>query len=223
MSDNLNNNSVGKIAIITGNNTGLGKAISDQLSKLGFKEPDIIRSKDFDIKKQEDAHRLVDMTLQKYGRIDLLVNNVGNYINKPLSQFSLEEWHEMMDSNLNSAFYLCLLALPELRKTKGRILNIGYASMEKLNPSPNVAAYQIAKTGLLLLTKALAKEEARNGVTVNMLSPGHMENTIDHGFDDKIPLGRLAKLDEAVEAAFFLINSQYITGQNLEIAGGWGL
>lgn len=212
-----------KIAIVTGNAKGLGKAISNALSEQGYQKPEIIRSADYDITKVKDAERLVEDTLSKYGRIDLLVNNVGNYIHKNISDFSVDEWQQMMDSNLNSAFYLCRKALPELRKTKGRILNIGYAGAEHFRTFPNSSAYQAAKTGLLVLTQGLAKAEAANGVLVNMLSPGHMENTVVKVDLSHIPIGRLATLDEAVEAALFLIKHSYITGQNIELAGGWAL
>ena len=212
-----------KVAIVTGNNVGLGRALTERLSELGYKTPEIIRSKDYDLKDPETSRRLVKDIYERYGSIDLLVNNVGNYINKPISQFSFDEWREMIDSNLNSAFYLSQRALPYLRESHGRILNIGYASMEKLDPSVNVTAYQAAKTGLLVLTRGMAKEEAPNGVLINMLSPGYMENTVTDKFMPNMPLGRFATLDEAVDAAFFLIKSDYITGQNLELAGGWGL
>jgi NAD(P)-dependent dehydrogenase (short-subunit alcohol dehydrogenase family) len=212
-----------KIAIVTGNYQGLGKALSEHLPQLAYKQPDIIRSADFDISRPEQAERLIDTVIAKYGRLDLLVNNVGNYIEKNLFDMSSEEWHMMFDSNLHSAFYLMRKALPHLRQSQGRILNIGYAGMERLHPSINVAAYQIAKTGLLLLTRTLAKEEAKHGVLINMLSPGHMENTVDTSSMHKIPLGRVATLDEAVNACSFLIQSDYITGQNLELAGAWGL
>ena len=212
-----------KIAIVTGNNVGLGRALTERLCEIGYKTPEIIRSQEYDLKDPEAAARLVKNVYERYGSIDLLVNNVGNYINKPISQFSFSEWREMIDSNLNSAFYLSQRALPYLRESQGKILNIGYASMEKLDPSINVTAYQAAKTGLLVLTRGMAKEEASNGVLINMLSPGYMENTVTDKIMPKMPLGRYASLDEAVDAAFFLITNNYITGQNLELAGGWGL
>lgn len=212
-----------KVAIVTGNNTGLGRALTERLPEIGFRRPEIVRSSDYDLKYSESARKLVKETVERFGEIDLLINNVGNYINKPISQFSFEEWDEMIASNLNSAFYLSQAALPYLRETKGRILNIGFASMESLDPSVNVTAYQAAKTGLLVMTRGMAKEEAANGVLINMLSPGYMENTVMDPFMPKMPLNRFATLDEAVSAAFFLIQSDYITGQNLELAGGWGL
>lgn len=212
-----------KVAIVTGNNTGLGRALTERLPEIGYQRPEVIRSSDYDLKRSESATRLIKDTVERFGGIDLLINNVGNYINKPISQFAFDEWDEMIASNLNSAFYLSQAAIPYLRETGGRILNIGFASMERLNPNVNVTAYQAAKTGLLVMTRGMAKEEAENGVLINMLSPGYMENTVMDPIMPKMPLNRFATLDEAVSAAFFLIQSDYITGQNLELAGGWGL
>ena len=225
-SDTILRMSKKKVAIVTGNFKGLGKAISEKLIQEGYQEPEIIRSKDFDLTKEEDCKKLIQKTTEKYGRLDLLVNNVGDYINKNISDFKAIDWKYLFDSNLNSAFYLSQLSIPELRKTKGRILNIGYASMEKSDPYINVTAYHAAKAALLVYTKGLAKSEAPNGVLINMLSPGYLENSVEfpsEGVEKGIPLKRACRLEEASEAAYFLINSNYITGQNLEIAGGWGL
>ncbi len=215
-----------KIAIVTGNKQGLGKAITEKLEAEGFEKISLIGFDDYNLKNQAEAEQLIIDTIKKHGRLDLLVNNVGNYINKPINEFKSDEWHELFDSNLHSAFYTSQKALQELRKSKGAILNIGFASIENLEPSLKTAAYEAAKTSLLIYTKALAKAEAANGVKINMLSPGYLENSVDHpqvGIKKGIPMGRLASLEEASELAWFLINSEYITGQNIELAGGWGL
>ena len=146
-----------KVAIVSGNNVGLGRLITERLPEIGYQKPEIIRSKDYDLKNPDSAMRLVKETVERFGGLDLLVNNVGNYINKPISEFSFGEWDEMIASNLHSAFYLSQAALPYLRESKGRILNIGFASMERLDPGVNVTAYQAAKTGLLVMTRGMAK------------------------------------------------------------------
>lgn len=228
-----------KIAIVTGNKKGLGERITARLAELGYVQPRLVTRESFDLRQPENCKKLVDLTIQEYGRIDLLVNCVGDYLCESISDLDPEKWLEMMDSNLNSAYFICHYALPYLRKAKtpetqnkthpsmqamnGRIINIGFAGLEKLDPKPNVAAYEVAKTGLLLLTKALAKSEAPNRVLVNMLSPGHMENTVDNSSIAKIRLGRTATLDEAFEIIKLFIESNYITGQNIELAGAWGL
>lgn len=212
-----------KIAIVTGNAKGLGQRISERLLDLGYQSPDTIRSADYDLTNAESTADLVQDTIAKYGRLDLLVNNIGNYVAKSIDDISVSEWQDLIGSNLNSSFYMSKFALPHLRKTKGKIINIGFASLETYSPKPNVIAYHTAKMGLLSLTQGLAKAEASNGVLVNMVSPGSMENTVKHNAINQIPLGRLATLDEVTDTVLFLVASDYITGQNLEIAGGWGL
>ncbi len=212
-----------KIAIVTGNARGLGQAISANLLAHGFAQPEIIRSKDYDLTQSESAERLVVDTISKYGRLDLLVNNVGNYIAKSIDDISIEDWQEMMNSNLNSSFYMTKYALPYLRQSHGRIINIGFAALDKFSPAPRVIAYQVAKTGLLTLTKGLAKAEAVNGVLINMISPGHLENTVVNDAIEDIPLGRLGALAEVNQTLNYLLTNDYVTGQNIEVAGGWGL
>jgi NAD(P)-dependent dehydrogenase (short-subunit alcohol dehydrogenase family) len=212
------------IAIVTGNFKGLGKNISEQLESWGYQKPDLTRSADYNLCNPEDSKKLIEDTIKKYGQIDLLINNVGNYVTGYIDELSIESWQEMQDSNLNSAFYLCKYALPYLRQSKGKIINIGYCSLNKASPEPEYFAYHIAKSGLLLLTKTLAKAEAKHGITVNMISPGSMENTIeDHSVLSRIPIGRFASLDEVSRSIKFIVDNDYITGQNLEIAGGRGL
>ncbi len=212
-----------KVALVTGNHKGLGKAISERLVELGYEKPLEIRSKDFDLTKSEDCLKVVRLVIEKYGRLDLLVNNVGNYVAKSIDDISVSEWQDLVGSNLNSSFYMSKYALPYLRESHGKIINIGFASLENRSPEPNIIAYHAAKMGLLSLTQGLAKSEAANGVVVNMVSPGSMENTVKHNAISKIPLGRLASLDEVADAVLFLVSSDYITGQNLEVSGGWGL
>jgi 3-oxoacyl-[acyl-carrier protein] reductase len=213
-----------KIAIVTGNGRGLGEAVSNYLSFNGFKKPEIIRSKDYNLKNYEDCEKLVKNIQERYGHIDLLVNNIGNYETGYIDKFSVENWHEMLDSNLSSAFYMSKLCLQDLRSNKGKIINIGYCGLEKLSPPPDHFAYQIAKTGLLALTKAMAKEEAEHGVTVNMISPGSLENTIESkDVLEKIPMKRFGTLEEAVQIVEFFLNNSYVTGQNIELAGARAL
>lgn len=210
-----------KIAIVTGNGRGFGKALSKKLTEFGYEEPIEVRSKNYNLKQAQDCKKLIDDVLSQYGRIDLLVNNLGNYVEGYIDKTSETDWHEMLDSNLNSAFYLSKYALDEIRNTKGKIINMGFSGMIKLSPPTHLVAYQVAKTGLLALTKAMAKEEIKHGVTVNMVSPGSMETTVeDDSVLEKIPIGRFAKLEKVMQAYTFILANDYMTGQNIEIAGG---
>ncbi|MEY3369413.1 MAG: hypothetical protein RLZZ361_83, partial [Cyanobacteriota bacterium] len=100
---------------MTGNGKGIGKAVSDWLKENGYQVPLVLRSKDYDITLPDTATKLADLIIKDYGRIDLLINNVGNYIPKYIDEMSVTEWHEMMNSNFNSAFYLSKAFLPHLR------------------------------------------------------------------------------------------------------------
>lgn len=207
-----------KVAIITGNSKGLGKAISEKLQAQGYTVP-IISSQDYDLRDPKQIEELIS----KQPQIDLLINNLGNFVLKSIDDLDFNEWQDMLSTNLSAAWYLSKLALPQLRKNNGNIINIGFAGLETNIPTERIIAYQSCKAGLLTMTRGLAKAEASNGVKVNMISPGTMQNSIDHKAIDKIPMGRVASLDEVIEAIEFLLKSDYITGQNIEVAGGWGL
>ena len=213
-----------KFALVTGNHTGIGKAISDFLVNNGYQVPMQVRSKDYDLRKADDCKALADDFISKHGQIDLLVNNVGNYETGYIDEYSLEAWKEMFASNTDSVFYMTKYLLPELRKTKGKIINLGFCGLEKLSAPPNHFAYQAAKTAVLVLTKSIAKEEAQNGVTANIISPGSMENTVeDSSCLKRVPMNRLGTLDELCQIVKLIIENDYLTGQNIEIAGGRAL
>jgi NAD(P)-dependent dehydrogenase (short-subunit alcohol dehydrogenase family) len=154
-----------------------------------------------------------------------VVNNVGNYHKGPLADLDAAAWHEMLASNLNATFYVCQRALPALRASpRGRIVNVGYAGSDTLVAKPGIVAYQIAKTGVLLYTRALAKSEARHGLTANVIAPGVIENSVTQPIDE-IPMDRPGTLDEMASAARYLVSEEarYVTGAYLPVAGGWNL
>jgi NAD(P)-dependent dehydrogenase (short-subunit alcohol dehydrogenase family) len=213
-----------RLALVTGNHTGIGKAISDFLMQSGYEVPMIVRSREYDLTKAEACQRLSKDFITEYGQIDLLVNNVGNYEIGYIDDFSIESWKEMFASNTDSVFFMTKYLIQELRKTKGKIINIGFCGLEKFSPPADHFAYQAAKTALLALTKAIAKQEASANLTVNMISPGSMENTVET-IDclTRIPMNRLGTLDELCQIVKLIIENDYLTGQNIEIAGGRAL
>jgi 3-oxoacyl-[acyl-carrier protein] reductase len=169
---------------------------------------------------QQGLQGLVNDYNQQFGKLDILVNCIGDFLQKPLQELTVNQFKAIMDSNLNIAYALAQGFLPLLRQGGGRILFFGYASATTLEAKPSILPYHIAKLGLVLLTKALAQTEAANNILVNCLSPGIVESS-KFWPEGKLPLGRPAKLNEISQAALFLIKSDYITGQNLEIDGGW--
>lgn len=178
-----------------------------------------------DVTVEAEAHGLVDAAAQALGGLRVLVNNVGNYHKGPLAELDAGTWHHMLDSNLHATFYGCQRAVPIMRAAGGgRIVNIGYTGAELLKARPGIVAYQIAKTGVILYTKALARSEAAHGITANVVSPGVMENSVTQPMDE-IPMGRTGTLDELVAAVRYLLSppARYVTGVHLEVAGGWNL
>jgi 3-oxoacyl-[acyl-carrier protein] reductase len=237
-------------ALVTGSAKGIGKAILLTLAKSGYDVAVHYRSSESealnvqkeassfgvkttalqaDVTKPDEAQNLVQKAHETFGRLDVLVNNVGNYHKSLLDELSVDDWHEMFDSNLNAVFYTCQAAVPLMRgldnkNQGGRIVNVGFAGAENLVARPRSVAYVIAKTGVILYSKALAKSEAANNITVNVVSPGVIENSISQPIED-IPMQRTGTLAELVGAVLYFLSpeARYVTGTNLQVAGGWNL
>ncbi|GAA4008706.1 bifunctional dihydropteridine reductase/dihydrofolate reductase TmpR [Deinococcus rubellus] len=162
--------------------------------------------------------------------LGVLVNVVGNYVHRRWDETTLAEWRDMFDSNLNAAFYTCRVAAPLMRRNTastpggfGRIVNFGYAGAEHLLARPGVVPYAVSKAGVIALTKAVARTEAQYGVSANVVSPGVIETSVSQPLTE-IPAGRLGTVAEVVGAVMvFVEGSAYLTGQVLEVAGGWNL
>ena len=233
-------------ALVTGSARGIGRALAMELGRLGYDvavhyrnsqaEAEVARGDllqlgvhavalQADVTVEREAQRLVDEAASTFGRLDVVVNNVGNYDKKPLAEVDGTAWRAMFDSNLHATFDVTQRALPHLRAApRGRVINLGYAGSERLNAKPTVAAYTIAKTGVLLYSRALAKEEIQHGVTVNVLATGVIENS-DSMPVREIPAGRVGRLDEMAAALRYLVSPEadYVTGAFLPVAGGWNL
>ncbi|HLV11536.1 MAG TPA: bifunctional dihydropteridine reductase/dihydrofolate reductase TmpR [Trueperaceae bacterium] len=198
------------------------EAVADEARALGVAAV-VLRA---DVTVEDEARGLVDAAATTFGRLDVLVNNVGDYHHGPLSELDGATWRHMLDSNLNATFYACQQAVPHLRRSPrgGRIVNVGYAGAEHVVARPGIVAYGIAKTGVILYSKALAKVEARHGVTVNVVSPGVLENSVTKPVAE-IPMGRVGRLDELAAAVRYLVSPEaaYVTGVTIEVAGGWNV
>lgn len=237
-----------KKALVTGSAVGIGRAIALDLASKGFdiafhynrsaeaanqasQEAATYGVKSIalqaDVTKPEMAKSLVENAVEKLGGLSVVVNNVGNYLEKKISQISIEEWHQMLDSNLNSTFYVTQATIPHFKAAGwGRIVNFAFASAQNIVASEEQTAYKIAKAGVIIYTKSLAKELIKDKITANVIAPGVAENSI--GLEETIPLlltKRPATLKEVSDAVYFFISpeSEYITGQVLEVAGGWRL
>jgi len=187
-----------------------------------------------DVSKTNDVKDLVDQTSEKYGRIDCLINNAGWHPpHKPIDDFSVEEFRDLLDLNLVSIFAACKFALPHLRKTKGNIINM--ASLVGAIGQLHGATYVATKGAITAFTKALAIDEAANGVRVNSVSPGNIytplwQQAIDESSNPERTradgeaaqlLGRMGTIEEAGNLCLFIAaGATFTTGVDHILSGG---
>jgi NAD(P)-dependent dehydrogenase (short-subunit alcohol dehydrogenase family) len=237
-----------KKALITGSAKGIGRAIALDLASKGFDVAIHYRKSiddaqltqqaalafgvqavilQADITDSLQAVALVEKATRQLNGLSVIVNNVGDYAESLPSAISFEEWQSIMNSNLNATFYITQTAIPYLKKAQwGRIINFACASAQTITARHLNTAYIIAKSGVIIYTKSLAKELAPLHITANIISPGIAENSFDvEDIEPSLPLKRAAKLAEIARATWFFIdpNAAYLTGQVLEVSGGWNL
>ena len=170
--------------------------------------------------------------LSRFGCVDILVNNAGTNLRKPMEEFSLEEWNNVLGTNLTSVFLMCRSFVPQMRgRGYGRIINL--TSIMSHVSIPGRSAYSASKAGLLGFTKALALELATEGITVVAISPGPFAtemNTpwiqdpdINQQFVSRIPVGRWGNPEEVGSLACYLCSPEagFVTGTDILIDGGW--
>jgi 3-oxoacyl-[acyl-carrier protein] reductase len=185
-----------------------------------------------DVSIYEEAQGLVEETVRVFGRVDVLVNSVGTFNWKPVADMEPAEWRSLLASNLDSVYHMSRLVLPHMRKNHwGRIVNFGAVGAERAEGQPKVAAYSAAKAGVIAFSKALALEEARCGITVNVVCPGVLRDGEDTAhavgthLAERVPVGRAGHADDIVRTILFFASpaADFITGQVLSVAGGWRL
>jgi NAD(P)-dependent dehydrogenase (short-subunit alcohol dehydrogenase family) len=181
------------------------------------------------VDRPEDCQRVVDEVMQKFGRIDFLVNNAGITVDKTVRKMTFEDWHNVLDVNLFGAFAMTKAVLEHMiERGSGRIVNISSVIGETGNVGQ--ANYAASKAGLFGLTKSLALEMARRGITVNVVAPGFIETEMVAAMPQaaldsvvaQIPQRRLGRPDEVARVVQFLLEdeSSYITGAAYSINGG---
>jgi len=236
-----------KVALVTGAGRGLGSDLALKLSQQGYavavhyfksrsnaeklvEEIDAAGGRAVamkgDLSGWDDARRLLERVQLDFGQLDVLVNNSGVYHEKDFNSLTETEWHEGLNTTVTAAFFVTRASLPLLRQSDaGRIINIGDSSCDRPGRRDMALSYHIGKTGVYMLTRSFAASEASYGVTVNMVSPGYLENSVGLLDASEIPAGRLGSFDDIFNAVEFLLKkeSNYITGTNITVSGGWNL
>ena len=179
-----------------------------------------------DLEVPGEAERLVESAASAAGALDILVNNVGNYTPGSLRDSTPDEWRSTLETNLIAPHALIRSFVEQCPSSGGHVVNLGYAGVDVLRSNPQATAYQISKTGMLILTKSWAEVLGKRGIRVNMISPGHLDNSIDLPADlsSAIPLGRAGRAEDVEDALHWLLDFDgYVTGVNVDVAGGYRL
>jgi len=241
-----------KVAIVTGSRRGIGKAIALTLAKAGanvvvsdinlddcnkvVEEIKAINGNALavkaDVSNPEDVSKMINLTTEKFGKVDILINNAGIYMQKSLKEITEKDFDRILDINLKGVFLCSKAAVPEMIKQgKGKIINI--ASIAGQVGFANSSAYCASKGGIINMTRELALELGQYKINVNAIGPGVIETLMTKDLlEDKatkeallanIPLNRIGKPEDIANAALFLAsdNSDYITGITLFVDGRW--
>ena len=242
----------GRIAVITGASRGIGKTIALELASAGATVVLVGRDEAkltetasethrlgseasvfvTDVAQEDDILAVEDNIRSRFGRVDILINNAGINMRKPLLEFTLDEWRSVLDTNLTSVFLMCRSIAPLMRgREYGRIINMA-STMSHVSLAGR-SAYSASKAGILGLTRALALELADHGITVVAISPGpfatELNTTLMNNAElnrqilSKVPLAKWGEVRDIAKLTRFLCSphASYITGTDILIDGGW--
>jgi acetoacetyl-CoA reductase len=234
-----------RAALVTGGTRGIGAAISTMLKQAGYrvaatyvgnakvatafeKEHNIPVFR-WNVGSSEECHKGVKAVTAALGSVEILVNNAGITRDRALRKMSDSDWHDVIDTNLSSAFYMCRAVIEGMRERQfGRIINI--SSINGQRGRYGQVNYSVAKAGMYGLTKALALECAKRGITVNAVAPGHIDTDMVRSGEQQLidsliaetPVGRLGTPEEIARCVLFLASDDagFITGSTITVNGG---
>lgn len=242
-----------RVAVVTGGTRGIGRGVALGLAREGARIALVYRvnkaaaqmalrelqavgadcvAVETDVAESARAEQLIKTVVDRYGRIDVLVNNVGDFRWGMLAESSMEEWRSIFDSNVTTVFYMCRAAIPVMRKGRwGRIINMGAVGAERAFGQAKISAYAAAKAAVVAMSRSLALEEAKNGITVNVVNPSSIDEkdlTLEEARklkDARYPIGRPPTVDDVAAAVSFFASeeAEYVTGQVVNVSGGWML
>ena len=242
-----------RVALVTGGSRGIGRGISLRLAQDGARIAIAYRSNkamaqqvlrqlqasgadcvavETDISDAARAEQLIKAVVDRFGRLDIVVNNVGDFRWGTLAESSLEDWQSILSSNLSSVVFVSRAALPHMRRGRwGRIINLGAVGAERAFGQAKISAYAAAKAAVVALSRSVALEEAKNGITVNVVNPSSIDEkelTLEEARrirDARFPIGRPPTVEDVANAVGFFASeeAEYVTGQVVNVSGGWML
>jgi NAD(P)-dependent dehydrogenase (short-subunit alcohol dehydrogenase family) len=227
-----------RVAIITGGSQGIGAGlvagyrgrgwavVASALTMKQSEDPDLL-TVEGDISKRATADRVIEGALERFGRIDTLVNNAGVFVSKPFTDYTAEDYALVVGVNLTGFFWLTQRVIAEMvRRYGGHVVNISATLAEVASSSAPSALAALTKGGLAAATRSLAVEYASRGIRVNAVSPGIIQTPAHpcesyEGLGGQLPpLGRVGQVSDVVGGILFLESAPYITGEVLHIDGG---
>ena len=227
-----------RVAIITGGSQGIGTGlvagyrgrgwavVANALTIKPCQDPDVLTVSG-DIAEPATADRIIEGALERFGRIDTLVNNAGVFVSKPFTEYTAEDYALVVGVNLTGFFWLTQRIIAEMtQRYGGHVVNISATLAEVASFSAPSVLAALTKGGLAAATRSLAVEYASRGIRVNAVSPGIIQTPVHpaesyDGLGDRLPpLGRVGQVSDVVDGILFLESSPYITGEILHIDGG---